>query len=38
MKHEIFGNTLKIVDTDLTFEKIYDKAKGGAIEKVEKFA
>lgn len=25
MKHEIFGNTLKIVDTDLTFEKIYDK-------------
>ncbi len=25
MKHEIFGNTLKIVDTDLTFEEIYDK-------------
>ena len=25
MKHEIFGNTLKIVDTDLTFEQIYDK-------------
>lgn len=25
MKHEIFGKTLKIVDTDLTFEQIYDK-------------
>lgn len=25
MKHEIFGNTLKIVDTDLTFEQIYDR-------------
>ena len=25
MKHEIFDKTLKIVDTDITFEQIYDK-------------
>lgn len=25
MKHEIFDKTLKIIDTDITFEQIYDK-------------
>lgn len=25
MKHEIFDETLKIIDTDITFEQIYDK-------------